>query len=65
MDEELIKGEWGKRVAQLVNLLGKDNVYLSVYENDSGQKTKDALQGLKARVECEFTFAAIHPEGLY
>lgn len=59
VDEELIRGEWGKRVAELVELLGKDNVYLSVYENDSGQKTKDALQGLKSRVECELAFAAI------
>ncbi|KAE9969472.1 hypothetical protein EG328_006835 [Venturia inaequalis] len=60
VDEELIKGEWGKRVAQLVNLLGKDNVYLSVYENDSGQKTKDALQGLKARVECNSSIVSGH-----
>lgn len=62
VDEELIKGEWGKRVAELVELLGNDNVYLSVYENDSGQKTKDALQGLKARVECELAFIAKRPE---
>lgn len=53
VDEDMIKGEWGKRVVELVELLGKDNVYLSIYENDSGQKTKDALQGLKERVDCE------------
>ncbi|TID22717.1 glycosyltransferase family 69 protein [Venturia nashicola] len=60
VDEGLIKGEWGKRVAELVELLGKDNVYLSVYENDSGQKTKDALQGLKARVDCNSSIVSGH-----
>ena len=54
VDADLIEGEWGQRVAELVELLGNDNVYLSVYENDSGEETKKALKGLKERVHCEY-----------
>jgi hypothetical protein len=63
VDEELIRGEWGQRITELVELLGEDNVYLSVYENDSGEKTKNALQGLKEKVNCkywQFAFMTVH-----
>jgi hypothetical protein len=54
VDADLIKGEWGLRVAELVNLIGKENVYLSVYENDSGEETKNALKGLREKVNCAY-----------
>jgi hypothetical protein len=53
VDEELIRGPWGERVVELVDLLGKDNVFLSIYENDSGMGTKTALQELSKKVKCE------------
>ena len=34
VDEELIRGPWGSRVVELVELLGRENVFLSIYEND-------------------------------
>jgi len=52
VDEELIRGAWGDRIVQLVELLGEDNVFLSIYENDSGEGTRAALQALGARVKC-------------
>ncbi|MCJ1395571.1 hypothetical protein MMC18_008457 [Xylographa bjoerkii] len=50
--EDLIRGAWGKAVLELVNLLGEENVFLSVYENDSGQGTIDALKDLRSNVQC-------------
>ena len=49
----LAKGEWGRRVIQLLNLLGNRNVFLSIYENDGGQDAKDALQKFEEKVECQ------------
>lgn len=58
VDEELIRGAWGDRIVQLVELLGEENVFLSIYENDSGASTKAALQELGARVKCEILYTA-------
>jgi hypothetical protein len=55
VDEDLIRGPWGDRVVGLVELLGRENVFLSIYENDSGPGTKAALQELGKRVQCEYT----------
>jgi hypothetical protein len=40
-------------LVELVELLGEDNVYLSIYENDSGSGTKNALHELKEKVNCK------------
>lgn len=53
VDEELIRGSWGRRVVELVDLLGRDNVFLSIYENDSGPGTRAALSELSKKVQCE------------
>jgi hypothetical protein len=53
VDEELIRGTWGERIVELVDLLGRDNVFLSIYENDSGFGTKAALQELKKKLNCK------------
>jgi hypothetical protein len=53
VDEDLIRGPWGAQMVELVELLGEDNVYLSIYENDSGPGTKSALQELAQRVSCK------------
>ncbi|KAL8658428.1 MAG: hypothetical protein Q9226_000996 [Calogaya cf. arnoldii] len=49
----LVNGAWGSALLDLVDLLGKENVYISIYENDAGQKAEDALGDFKARVGCE------------
>ncbi|KAI4261721.1 MAG: hypothetical protein L6R42_003084 [Xanthoria sp. 1 TBL-2021] len=48
----LVDGAWGSALLNLVDLLGKENVFLSIYENDAGQKAEDALSNFKARVPC-------------
>ena len=53
VDEELIRGPWGSRVVELVELLGRENVFLSIYENDSGEGTRAALRELGEKVQCE------------
>jgi len=51
-DGSLADGEWGRAVLELIDLLGKDNVFLSVYENDSGPAGKHALKILESQVTC-------------
>ena len=46
----LAKGPWADNILELVDLLGPDNVFLSVYENDSGPIAKAALQDLEERI---------------
>lgn len=50
---ELTGGQWGRAVLELINLLGKDNVFLSIYENDSGPEGRNALRNLEAQVTCD------------
>ncbi|EEH22537.1 hypothetical protein PABG_04748 [Paracoccidioides brasiliensis Pb03] len=52
-DGELARGRWGENVLQLIRLLGNDNVFLSIYENDSGPEGETALNELEGRVECK------------
>ncbi|KAL8830550.1 MAG: hypothetical protein Q9191_001373 [Dirinaria sp. TL-2023a] len=54
----LVDGEWGRRVIQLLNLLGNRNAFLSIYENDGDSAASDALEKFKEKVECnkEFVF---------
>lgn len=44
ISENLIRGQWGSSLHQLVDLLGKANVFVSIYENDSGQGMQAALR---------------------
>ncbi|PYH47768.1 uncharacterized protein BP01DRAFT_414087 [Aspergillus saccharolyticus JOP 1030-1] len=50
---DLAQGHWGASVLRLIDLLGKDNVFLSVYENDSGTEGERALRGLEEQITCE------------
>jgi hypothetical protein len=45
-------GQWGKDVLRLIDLLGEKNVFLSIYENDSGPAGAGALLDLEAQVPC-------------
>ncbi|KAI9760591.1 MAG: hypothetical protein M4579_001560 [Chaenotheca gracillima] len=60
IDEDLIRGAWGKAVLELVDLLGERNVFLSVYENDSGPGTKAALEEFKEKVTCNSSIVSEH-----
>ncbi len=52
VDEQLIRGVWGERLLELIDILGENNVFLSIYENDSGADTKAALVDLGQKVKC-------------
>lgn len=60
VDEELIRGPWGSRVVELVELLGRENVFLSIYENDSGEGTRAALRELGEKVQCKTAIISDH-----
>uniref|UniRef100_A0A060T787 ARAD1B17754p n=1 Tax=Blastobotrys adeninivorans TaxID=409370 RepID=A0A060T787_BLAAD len=48
----LASGQWGKSILDLIDLLGEDNVFLSIYENNSGRKGSYALRHFRDRVNC-------------
>jgi hypothetical protein len=54
----LASGEWGDSVVQLVHILGPENVFLSIYENDSGEAGRTALESLSKRLSCGKSFVA-------
>lgn len=56
----LTGGAWGEAILQLVDLLGPENVYLSVYENDPDTLSKAALERFERRVNCNASIAAEH-----
>ncbi|EGS21769.1 uncharacterized protein CTHT_0036360 [Thermochaetoides thermophila DSM 1495] len=45
-NEKILRNGWNKGVVDLVNTLGHDNVFVSVYESGSWDKSKDALREL-------------------
>ena len=49
----LVGGDWGRAVSELVDLLGPDNVYLSVYENDADTRAKASLEHLAQSLSCK------------
>ncbi|KAI2602090.1 glycosyltransferase family 69 protein [Hypoxylon sp. NC1633] len=51
-DGRLADGLWGQRLLELIHLLGHDNVFLSLYENDSGPKGAAALKTLRRQLRC-------------
>lgn len=49
----LARGDWGNGLIDLIDLLGPDNVFLSVYENDvANEQALFALGDLEKRVKC-------------
>ncbi|KAI1485220.1 cryptococcal mannosyltransferase 1-domain-containing protein [Biscogniauxia mediterranea] len=53
-DGKLARGQWGKNLLELIHLIGHDNVFLSIYENDSGPEGASALESLKMRLRCRY-----------
>jgi hypothetical protein len=53
-DGLLLGGEWGAAIVELVQLLGPENVHLSIYENDASNLAQDSLHGLGKHLNCKF-----------
>lgn len=49
----LVSGAWGKAVLKLIDLLGPENVHLSMYEDNADLKTKQALVEFRQKVPCK------------
>lgn len=47
---ELAGGQWGTQLLQLIDLLGDQNVFVSIYENDSGEEGQTALRELERQI---------------
>ncbi|EPS38885.1 hypothetical protein H072_7364 [Dactylellina haptotyla CBS 200.50] len=60
IDEGLIRGAWGRSVRGLVELIGPENVFLSIYENDSGPGVKSALKEFAADINCRSAVVSGH-----
>ncbi|KAK5089501.1 hypothetical protein LTR70_001615 [Exophiala xenobiotica] len=58
---KLAAGDWAVNVLNLVHILGPENVYLSIYENDSGEEALEALSKLESRVACNHTLVSDAP----
>lgn len=54
-DGHLVNGLWGERLLEVIHLLGDNNVFLSIYENDSGPEGAAALENLKRQLRCRYT----------
>lgn len=48
----LVNGAWGQGLLNLISMLGQENVFLSIYENDSGPEAHAALDAFKLKVQC-------------
>ncbi|KAJ5368912.1 uncharacterized protein N7496_008672 [Penicillium cataractarum] len=48
----IANGKWGHALLQLIELLGEQNVFLSIYENNSGPDGDDALHAFANQVTC-------------
>ncbi|KAL3428527.1 hypothetical protein PVAG01_02036 [Phlyctema vagabunda] len=48
----LVGGNWGTAIRELVNLLGPENVHLSVYENNADEMAKKSLERLQKDLAC-------------
>ncbi|KAI5918185.1 cryptococcal mannosyltransferase 1-domain-containing protein [Camillea tinctor] len=55
IEGNLARGQWGKNLLELIHLIGHDNVFLSIYENDSGPEGASALESLKMRLRCRYS----------
>ncbi|KAJ5280642.1 hypothetical protein N7478_006014 [Penicillium angulare] len=49
---ELAGGGWATQLLQLIDMLGDDNVFVSIYENDSGAEGVSALRGFEKQLTC-------------
>ena len=55
-DGQLTSGGWGKSVLQLIDLLGPDNVHLSIYEDNPSEAAMQSLARFRHNVTCKTIF---------
>ncbi|KAF1357211.1 hypothetical protein EJ07DRAFT_181390 [Lizonia empirigonia] len=55
---QLTSGGWGRSVLQLIDLLGPDNVHLSIYEDNPTEEAKQSLASFRQNVTCKSTIVA-------
>lgn len=48
----LLAGAWGEAVLKLLDILGNTNVFLSIYENESGEASQNAQIRFERKVQC-------------
>lgn len=49
---QLTSGAWGRAILQLVDLLGPDNVHLSVYEDNALPEAQRSMAAFRAQTTC-------------
>lgn len=49
----LAGGAWGRAILGLIDILGNENVFLSIYENDGGDEARNALKQFETNVQCQ------------
>ena len=49
----LLGGSWGQSLLKLINILGDENVFLSVYENSNDLAAMNAQTNLKKQIKCK------------
>ncbi|OCL13448.1 glycosyltransferase family 69 protein [Glonium stellatum] len=59
-DGALVGGDWGSAVLKLVELLGPENVHVSVYENDADPPAKASLESLEKKLTCNSSLISEH-----
>ncbi|KAH7115138.1 cryptococcal mannosyltransferase 1-domain-containing protein, partial [Dendryphion nanum] len=59
---EFTSGAWGQQVLKLVDLLGPDNVYLSIYENNPDDLTRQSLLDFEHKLTCKTGNSTIFSE---
>lgn len=52
-DGRLVGGKWGETILELINLIGPNNVFLSIYENDVSSEGTTALEEFGKKVPCK------------
>nr|OQO29264.1 hypothetical protein B0A51_07509 [Rachicladosporium sp. CCFEE 5018] len=57
---ELLGGKWGENLRELVEVLGEENVFLSIYENDPDDGAKAALLDYEAGMAAENAIVSEH-----
>ncbi|THX03628.1 hypothetical protein D6D13_07583 [Aureobasidium pullulans] len=60
VDADLINGAWGHAVLELIEAVGAENAFLSIYTNDSGPDTEAALEVLSQKVRCQNIILSEH-----
>lgn len=60
----LLGGAYGEAVLRLIDILGNRNVYLSIYETESGEAGQTAQFNFEARVQCPHSMVLEDPPAL-